>query len=117
MLDSWYDLLAIVPYAALTTWALLAAGCFLVMVQMRVQGRHYLWGTAAFTLLAVFFFSLAITGGSSPLIPRRQLAIPIRLIAVGILITGYGWIVLWSRHHLVVEGGHGLRLTGRSTGG
>lgn len=103
MSDSWYDMLAIVPYAALTTWALLAAGCFLVMVRMGVQGRHYLWGVAAFTLLAVFFFALSITGGSDPVIPRRLLAVPIRLVSIGVLLTGYGWIVLWARTHIVIR--------------
>lgn len=103
MSDSWYELLAIVPYAALTTWALLAAGCFAIMVRMGVKGRHYLWGVAAFTLLATFFFALAITGGSDPLIPRRLLAVPIRLVSVGVLLTGYGWILLWARAHIVIS--------------
>lgn len=103
MSDSWYELLAIVPYAALTTWALLAAGCFAIMVRMRVKGRHYLWGVAAFTLLGTFFFALAVTGGSDPLIPRRVLAVPIRLLAIGVLLTGYGWLVLWAREHIVIS--------------
>lgn len=102
MSDSWEGLLAIVPYAGLTTWALLAAGSFLTMVRMRVKGRHYLWGVAAFTLLATFFFALAITGGTAPLIPRRVLAVPIRLVAVGVLLTGYGWLLLWAREHIVI---------------
>lgn len=105
------DWLSIMPYSLLTTWALVVAGSFAIMVRMGVQGRHYLWGTAAFTLLAVFFFSLAITGGSSPLIPRRQLAIPIRIIAIGVLFTGYGWIMLWAKKHIVVERSRRLRIT------
>jgi hypothetical protein len=101
--EQFCQVLAIVPYSLLTTWALVVAGMFLLMVRMGVKGRHYLWGVAAFLLLATFFFALAITGGAEPLIPRRQLAIPIRLVALGILITGYGWIVLWAKTHIVIE--------------
>jgi hypothetical protein len=102
--EFWYDMLAIIPYVALSTWSLLVAGSFLFVVRMNISGRYLIWGVAAFTLLAVFFFSLAVTGGSDPLIPRRQLAIPIRLVAIGILLTGYGWIVLWARTHIVIKG-------------
>jgi len=102
--DAWYDLMAIVPYAALSTWSLLVAGSFAMVVRIGARGRYPAWGVAAFTLLAVFFFSLAVTGGSDPLIPRRQLAIPIRCVAVGVLLTGYGWILLWARTHIVIRG-------------
>ena len=96
-------LLAIAPYTLLTTWALFVAAVFFAMVRMRMQGRHYLWGAAAFTLLATFFFALAVSGGADPFIPRRQLALPIRLVAMGVLVTGYGWIALWARAHIVIE--------------
>lgn len=101
--DTWYDLLAIIPYAALATWALLVAGSFLLAVRINGGNRYLVWGVAAFILLATFFFSLAITGGSSPIVPRRQLALPIRFVAIGVLLTGFGWIVLWARRHVVVE--------------
>lgn len=101
--DAWYDLLAVIPYAALATWALLVAGSFLLAVRMSAGNRYLVWGVAAFILLATFFFSLAITGGSSPLVPRRQLALPIRFVAIGVLLTGFGWIVLWARRHVVIE--------------
>lgn len=100
--DTWYDLLAIIPYAALATWALLVAGAFLLAAKTDARNRYLIWGVAAFILLATFFFSLAITGGSSPLVPRRQLAVPIRFVAIGLLLTGFGWIVLWSRQHVVI---------------
>lgn len=104
--DALYDMLSIVPYAALATWSLLVAGSFLFVVRMGISGRYLIWGVAAFSLLAVFFFSLAVTGGSDPLIPRRQLALPIRFVAIGVLLTGYGWIVLWARTHIVIKGRH-----------
>ena len=107
--DAWYDVLAIVPYAGLSTWSLLVAGSFAVIIRMGSRRRHLLWGVAAFILLATFFFVLAVTGGSDPLIPRRQLAIPVRLVAIGVLLTGYGWIVLWARSHIVIRG-HGSQV-------
>ena len=112
--DNWYEFLAIMPYVALTTWALLVAGAFLTMIVMGAVGRHYMWGVATFVLLATFFFSLAITGGSTPFISRRQLAIPIRLVSIGMLLTGYGWIVLWSRTYISVEN-KSIHVQGEST--
>lgn len=103
----WYDLLAVVPYVALATWSLVVAGAFGMVVRAGGMSRHLLWGTLAFTLLAVFFFSLAVTGGSDPLIPRRQLAVPIRLLAMAFLAAGCGWIYLWSRAHIVIDWRHG----------
>ena len=99
----WYDVLAVVPYAGLATWSLVVAGAFYAAVRVGGLSRHLLWGVAAFVLLAVYFFSVAITGGATPLIPRRQLAVPIRLLAVTILIVGGAWIVLWAREHIVIE--------------
>ena len=101
--EAWYDLLAITPYVALATWSRLVAGSFLLAVRISGREARYLvWGVAAFVLLATFFFSLAITGGSTPLVPRRQLALPIRFVAIGVLMTGFGWIVLWAKRHIVV---------------
>jgi hypothetical protein len=102
-----YDLLAILPYVALSTWALLVAGAFMIVMSMGVGagGRALPWGIALFLMLAVYFFALAITGGSEPLIPRRYLAVPIRAVAVGVLVLGCGWIALWAKSHIVVRSG------------
>ena len=99
----WYDLLAILPYVALSTWSLSVAGAFLIVLRMGERSRHYIWGVALFIMLAIYFFALAVTGGASPLIPRRALAVPIRAAAVGVLILGYGWLLLWARVHIEVR--------------
>jgi hypothetical protein len=99
------DLFAIIPYVALSTWALLVAGAFAIAMSLGASGRYHPWGVALFLMLAVYFFALAITGGSVPLIPRRQLAVPIRAVAVGVLVLGYGWIILWARAHIVIRRG------------
>jgi hypothetical protein len=99
-----YDLLAIIPYVALSTWALLVAGAFMIaMSGTGTGGRALPWGIALFIMLAVYFFALAITGGSVPLIPRRSLAVPIRVVAVGVLVLGCGWIFLWAKAHIVIR--------------
>jgi hypothetical protein len=100
--NGWYECLAILPYVALATWALLVAGAFLTAFSLGSRQRHFIWGAALFVMLAVYFFGLAVTGGSSPLIPRRQMAVPIRVVAVGILVLGYGWILLWARANITV---------------
>ena len=101
------DMLAILPYVALSTWALLVAGAFMIAMSMGTGAgagsRALPWGSALFLMLAVYFFALAITGGSVPLIPRRSLAVPIRAVAVGVLVLGCGWIFLWAKAHIVIR--------------
>lgn len=103
-----YDLLAILPYVALSTWALLVAGAFMIVMSMGTNTRALPWGIGLFLMLAVYFFALAITGGSEPLIPRRYLAVPIRAVAVGVLVLGCGWIALWAKSHIVVRSRAGV---------
>jgi hypothetical protein len=101
--DVWYELLAVVPYAGLATWSLVVSGSFAAAVRVGGMSRHLLWGMAAFTLLATWFFGIAITGGSDPLISRRLLAIPMRLLAIVVLAAGCVWIATWARAHIIIE--------------
>lgn len=101
--ELWYELLAVVPYVGLSTWSLVVAGSFYAAVRVGGMNRHLLWGMAAFTLMAVFFFAVAITGGAEPLISRRLLAVPIRVMAICVLVAGCVWIASWARAHIVIE--------------
>ena len=101
--DVWYDVLAIVPYVALSTWALLVAGAVLVAFERGPRQRHLVWGAGLFIMFAVYFFALAVTGGSAPIIARRQMAVPIRAIAIGVVVLGYGWLFLWARANIKVR--------------
>lgn len=101
--DLWYELLAVVPYVGLSTWSLVVAGAFAIAVRVGGMTRQLLWGMAAFTLMAVFFFAVAITGGANPLISRRLLAVPIRVLAIAVLVAGCIWIISWAKAHIVIE--------------
>ena len=89
MLDG--GVLAIAPYALLSTAAAATAVLFAVAVGLGVRQRHMLLGTMAMTLLALWFAGIAITAGPAPVVRRTDVASALRWLA---LIASLLWL-LW----------------------
>lgn len=83
--------LSIAPYALLSVAAATTAVLFAVAVGIGVRGKHMLVGSAAMTLLSLWFASIAITAGPNPAIRRTDVADALRWLA---LITSVLWL-LW----------------------
>ena len=88
MLDG--GVLAVAPYALLSSAAAATAVLFAIAVGLRVRQRHMLLGTAAMALLALWFAGIAITAGPAPVLKRGDVAEGLRWLA---LVASLLWLV------------------------
>ena len=97
----WYDILATVPYVGWSTLMLIFAGVFMLIG--RVWHKVWYGMSLVFIWLAVFFFSLPISAGSSPIIPRASLAVPVRMMMLFGLVVAAWAVYALARRYIRIE--------------
>ena len=102
MSESLSNLFFIMLNAALTTLFLFIAGQFFLEFSVGMRPPYMLFGVLSFTVLAVFFFMLSISAGTSPVIPRADLIVIINAAKVIILVAGYIWVMRRGKAHIVI---------------
>ena len=88
--------LAILPYMVLTIAALATAVMLTVATYLNIRPWFSLVGAAGFTIMAVGFALIAITAGDNPVLLRRNVAEPIRIIMLVGGIVWCAWLVLFA---------------------
>lgn len=93
--------MTVLQYVLLSEITMIAAGA--VALHGWIHGFRWIhYFTISILMIAsVYMFLLAVSGGVTPVIPRRILAMPIRTLAWIAVPVGFFVLVEWVRTHII----------------